>query len=275
MPRPPLAILAALALPGCAVLANLGTGSGSDLQVASYNIRHGRGMDNRVALERTAAVLRSLDADIVGLQEVDRNVERSGRVDEPALLGNLLGMQHAFGAFMDYQGGRYGLAILSRYPIASSREIVLPTGEEPRVALAARIVLPGGDTVTAINVHFDWVENDAVRVRQARTLSAVLDTLSDPWLLLGDFNDGPDSRTLRVFEDMVHPAPKPPDSSFTFPSNDPVKEIDYIFAQHSDRWRSGTVRVVVDSVASDHRPVLTIIRHLPDNPGRPRVRNDP
>jgi endonuclease/exonuclease/phosphatase family metal-dependent hydrolase len=268
--RPYLAVPLALALTGCSALASLGSRSGADVRVASYNIRHGRGMDNRVALERTAGVLRSLEADIVGIQEVDRNVERSGRVDEPALLGNLLGMQHAFGAFMDYQGGRYGLAILSRYPIASSREIVLPTGEEPRVALAARIVLPGGDTITAVNVHFDWVENDAVRVRQARVLTAVLDTLSDPWLLLGDFNDDPDSRTLRLFEGMVHPAPKPADSSFTFPSGTPVKEIDYIFAQRSERWRSGTVHVVVDSVASDHRPVRTTIRYVPATVGRPR-----
>jgi endonuclease/exonuclease/phosphatase family metal-dependent hydrolase len=270
MPRLHIAVLAALALSGCSALASLGSRSGTELRVSSYNIRHGRGMDNRVALERTAGVLRGINPDIVGLQEVDRNVERSGRVDEAALLGNLLGMQHAFGAFMDYQGGRYGLAILSRHPIVSSREIVLPTGEEPRVALAARIVVPGGDTITAINVHFDWVENDAARYRQARALSTVLDTLSDPWLLVGDFNDGPDSRTLRVFQDMVHAAPKPTDSSFTFPSNAPVKEIDYIFAQRSERWRSGTVRVVVDSLASDHRPVSTSIRYVPATIGRPR-----
>ena len=269
MTRSHIAVLAAFALSGCAILSSLG-GSGTDLRVSSYNIRHGRGMDNRIALERTAGVLRGMNPDIVGLQEVDRNVERSGRVDQPALLGNLLGMQHAFGAFMDYQGGRYGLAILSRYPIVSSREIVLPTGEEPRVALAARIALPSGDTITAVNVHFDWVENDAVRVRQARTLSVVLDTLSEPWLLVGDFNDGPTSRTLRVFEDMVHPASKPTDSSYTFPSNGPVKEIDYIFAQRSERWRSGTVRVVTDSLASDHRPVTTTIRYVPVTVGRPR-----
>lgn len=270
MPRPYIAVSLALALAGCSALASLGSRSGAEVRVASYNIRHGRGMDNRVALERTAGVLRTLNAHIVGIQEVDRNVERSGRVDEPALLGNLLGMQHAFGAFMDYQGGRYGLAILSRYPIASSREIVLPTGEEPRVALAARIVLPGGDTITAINVHLDWVENDAARFRQARVLSAVLDTLSDPWLLVGDFNDGPDSRTLRLFQDMVHPAAKPADSTYTFPSNAPVKEIDYIFAQRSERWRSGTVRVFADSVASDHRPVSTTLRYVPASLGRPR-----
>jgi endonuclease/exonuclease/phosphatase family metal-dependent hydrolase len=270
MRRPHLVILAALALSGCAVLANLGSVNDGDLRVASYNIRHGRGTDNRIALERTASVIRSLDAHIVGLQEVDRNVERSGRVDQAALLGSLLGMQHAFGAFMDYQGGRYGMAILSEYPIVSSREIALPTGEEPRVALAVRIALPYGDTITVVNVHFDWIENDAMRVRQARTLSVVLDTLSEPWLLLGDFNDGPNSRTLRIFDDLVHPASKPFDSSFTFPSQMPVKEIDYIFAQRSPAWRAGTVHVIPDSTASDHRPVTTTVRHVPTDPGRSR-----
>jgi endonuclease/exonuclease/phosphatase family metal-dependent hydrolase len=133
-----------------------------------------------------------------------------------------------------------------------------------------RIALPSGDTVTAVNVHFDWVADDAVRFRQARLLSTVLDTLSDPWLLLGDFNDGPDSRTLRVFDDLVHPASKPADSAFTFPSNGPVKEIDFIFAERSPTWRVSTVHVVPDSVASDHRPVMTTVRHLPSDPGRPR-----
>lgn len=270
MPRP-YPILAVLALSGCAVLSNLGSGTaGTDLTVASYNIRHGRGLDDRVALERTAAVIRALQADIVGLQEVDSMVGRSGRIDQAALVGGLLGMQHAFGAFMDHDGGRYGMAILSRLPIVSSRAIALPAGQEPRVALAARIALPTGDTVTAINVHFDWVENDAARVRQARALSAVLDTLAGPWLLLGDFNDGPDSRTLRTFDDLVRPSTKPTDSTFTFPSRTPVREIDYIFASRHPDWTFREIRVGHDSTASDHRPVVARMRLRASGAGRPR-----
>lgn len=264
-------LLATLALAGCSVLSNLGNGTaGTDLTVASYNIRHGRGMDDRVALERTAATIRRLDADIVGLQEVDSVVGRSGRSDQARLLGDLLRMDHAFGAFMPYDGGRYGMAILSRHPIVSSRAIPLPAGEEPRVALAARIAVPTGDTLTAINVHFDWVENDAARVRQARALVAVLDTLTGPWLLMGDFNDGPDSRTLRVFEDVVRPSTKPADSTYTFPSRTPVREIDYIFASRHPDWSFRGIRVADDTLTSDHRPVVARLRLTASGVGRPR-----
>jgi endonuclease/exonuclease/phosphatase family metal-dependent hydrolase len=69
---------------------------------------------------------------------------------------------------------------------------------------------------------------------------------------------------------MVHPASKPADSTFTFPSNALEREIDYIFAQQGERWRTSTVRVVVDSVASDHRPVVTTMRYVPGALGRPR-----
>ena len=85
------------------------------LTVVTYNIKHGRGMDNVVDLKRTTAVLALLDADIIGLQEVDRLVDRSEDVDQPEFLGNQLDLESAFGAFMDYQGGEYGMAILSRF----------------------------------------------------------------------------------------------------------------------------------------------------------------
>src|SRR5690606_13139512 len=121
----------------------------------------------------------------------DQGVARSGRADQAALLGGLLGMEHVFGSFMDYQGGRYGMAILSRFPIVESWEIPLPEGEEPRIALAARIALPNTDTITVVNVHFDWVSNDRARVAQANELAARLAELDGSWLLLGDFNDVP------------------------------------------------------------------------------------
>lgn len=89
------------------------------IRVASYNIKHGRGNDNVVDLARTAGVLRALAPDIVGLQEVDREAERSGKVDEARVLGESLGVHHAFGRFMDFQGGAYGMGVLSRFPITA------------------------------------------------------------------------------------------------------------------------------------------------------------
>ena len=225
----------------------------AEITVATYNIRHGRGMDDVVDLARTAAALRALEADVIGLQEVDRRVRRSGSLDEPALLGESLGMQHAFGAFMPYQGGEYGLAILSRFPIRRAEPLRLPDGNEPRVALLAEVELPDGQRVLAVNVHFDWVEDDTFRLKQVEALAAVLDTVSLPIVLLGDFNDVPGSRTMQRWSARFVAVEKPAHDRFTFSSTAPEKEIDHILLAPRSRWDALDSRVVTDSLTSDHR----------------------
>lgn len=261
-------LLALVALAGAlsgtfASCASTGGGSatpGAELRIVSYNIRHGRGMDDSVDLARTARVLRSLAPDVVGLQEVDDRVRRSGGVDQAAALGGMLGMEHAFGAFMEYQGGHYGLAILSRFPIVRATPVRLPDGNEPRVALVAELRLPDGRGVAVVNVHFDWVDDDAFRFAQARALTAVLDTLRVPYILLGDFNDQPGSRTLALFAQRAEELAKPADDRLTFPSTEPVKEIDFVFAAPIGAWSLGPARSVPERLASDHRPVIAMLR---------------
>lgn len=225
-------------------------------RVVSYNIHHARGMDDRVDVERIARVLRRLDADIVALQEVDERVERSGGEDQAARLGQLLGMHHAFGSFMDYQGGRYGLAILSRCAIRNADTVRLTEGNEPRVALAVEIGQPGGGKLTIVNVHFDWVRDDGFRYTQASEVARYLDELPGTYILAGDFNDLPGSRTLSLFRARAREAPKPSDRRFTFSSTEPVREIDFVFVSPGDEWNIRDVEVVNEPVASDHLPVV-------------------
>ena len=90
------------------------------LRVMTYNIHHAEGLDGKVDLERIANVIRQSNADVIALQEVDKNTERTGSIDMPADLARLTGMNVAFGANLDnFQGGQYGTAILSRFPIES------------------------------------------------------------------------------------------------------------------------------------------------------------
>lgn len=234
------------------------------LRVVSYNIRHGRGMDGEVNLERTAAVLRELTPDVVALQEVDNQVTRSGGTDQAAVLGGLLGMEHAFGSFMDYQGGQYGMAILSRHPIVRVDPVTLPEGNEPRVALAVELEMPGGRRIMVVSVHFDWVADDGLRFAQAEHLAGYLDALEVPYLLVGDFNDEPSSRTLGLFRSRAIEAAKPAGAGFTFPSGEPEKEIDYLFAAPAAAWDVGTATVIAEREASDHRPVLGVVTLKPD-----------
>lgn len=254
-----LLLLLPLLLAGCATLAPRGEPAPAlateTWRVVSYNIHHGAGLDERIDLERIARVLRRLDADVIALQEVDSVVTRSNGVDQAARLGELLGMNHAFGAFMDYQGGRYGMAILSRCAIRRVNPVRLPDGNEPRVALAVELDAAGGP-LTLVDVHFDWVDDDAFRFAQAQRVARFLDSLATPYILAGDFNDRPHTRTLALFRERAREAAKMSEQRFTFSADDPNREIDYVFVSGADRWTVVDVDVVEETVASDHFPVV-------------------
>jgi endonuclease/exonuclease/phosphatase family metal-dependent hydrolase len=225
----------------------------SEVVLCTWNIRHCRGMDDLVDLKRTAFVLERLSPDIVALQEVDQMVERSGKVDQARELASFLGMDYRFSSFMPCQGGRYGMAILSRLPIVSCDEIRLTDGNEPRTLLIAGCQLLDGSVLHVAGVHFDWVEDDEFRLVQAKDALKAMSGISWPVVVLGDFNDEPGSRTLAEFSGrFVQGSPAKP----TFPSDAPVKQIDFAMLSKDSRLRTKWSMVVEECVASDHRPVL-------------------
>ena len=226
------------------------------MRVVSYNIKHGQGMDGNVDLKRIANVLKKLQPDFVGLQEVDLRVGRSAKTNQVNDLAAMLSMHPGFGSFMNYQGGRYGMAILSRYPLRNVQSLRLPNGNEPRVALIAEAQLPNGASVLLVNVHFDWVGNDKYRFAQATKLANHLRGQTKPFILLGDFNDGPDSRTLALFDEIALRTQKPEADRMTFSSTKPKREIDFIFCSPAKAWKVGRVEVITEPLASDHRPVV-------------------
>jgi endonuclease/exonuclease/phosphatase family metal-dependent hydrolase len=232
------------------------------IRLLSYNIRHARGMDGQLDLARTAAVIEGLTPDIVALQEVDNTCQRSGQVDQAAALAEKLTMHLAFAKFMDFQGGEYGLAILSRFPILKSHTHQLPEGGEPRVALEIVVEagLPAPLSITCL--HFDWQRDDTARLSQAKALlKALADRADQPAILIGDFNDQPGSPTLQLVEaDGWQELPKDEEGgSFTFPSDAPSVEIDYIYARGIPSAKHASSLVIAEPIASDHRPVLGIL----------------
>lgn len=229
----------------------------SMVRVVTYNIRHCRGNDERLDVARTADVLRGLNPDIVGLQEVDQGTRRAQGVNQLTELGRRLGMHAAFCAFMPFDGGQYGMGILSKYPHFNVQSVDLPTGNEPRVALAAEVRLPSDESLMVVNVHFDWVEDDGFRFAQASALSEYLRGLKMPYVLLGDFNDEPGSRTISLFRSLAGEAKKPAADLFTYSAAKPEKEIDFVFFSPASRWEARRTRVVDEKLASDHRPVFT------------------
>lgn len=225
----------------------------AEFRVASYNIQHGRGMDRgAIDLARQAEVIRKLNADVVVLQEVDNKARRSGGVDQAAELARLAGYEHHFFApAMDFQGGEYGLAVMSRHPWVSTLAASLDHGGEPRAAAVGTIDFRGVN-VRVVSIHFDHQLAER-RVAQAADLLEQLGDCPGMTILAGDFNCGP-AEAEKLAPGFVRiPKTGPPE---TFPANEPRREIDYFFIHPSARATGWTSRVIDEPAASDHRPIL-------------------
>lgn len=151
------------------------------------------------------------------------------------------------------------MGALSRFPLKRMTSFALPEGNEPRIALIVEVELPTGETLKLVNVHFDWVEDDGFRFAQASKLADELKKAKEPFILLGDFNDEPGSRTLKLFQSIAKEVPKPASNRFTFSSTKPEKEIDFIFCAPADRWEINSCHVIDEKLASDHRPVFAVL----------------
>ena len=100
------------------------------LKIMTYNIHRGQDADNNDRLMEMAAFIKESGADIVGLQEVDSVCYRSGQVDQAKILAEYSGMHYAFVRHFAFQGGAYGQALLSKYPITEVRNNRLPVATD-------------------------------------------------------------------------------------------------------------------------------------------------
>ena len=233
-----------------------------------YNIHAGRDASGEINLERVAQVIMRMRADVVLLQEVDRHTERSGGVDQLARLADLTSMHSAFGRTLDYQGGHYGIAILSRWPIARDTLLSLPVqprqqraggSYEPRGLLHVTITTAQG-ALHVLNTHLDPSADDGYRRQEIAHVLLIANRLltADSAVLLGgDFNATPESAVIGMvlrspFRDAWQSCagPRP---GFTFPADEPSKRIDYLFLAPAVRCDSAAV---LESTASDHRPLF-------------------
>ncbi len=236
------------------------------LGVMSYNIHHGEGVDGKLDLQRIANVILQSQSDLVALQEVDRNVLRSGNVDQPAELARMTHMHVAFGGNIELQGGHYGNAILSRHKIISQSNTLLPNvnGGEQRGALSVEIELPDGrERLEFLSTHLDHRADDQQRIASAKLINQQFGLPSTrPRLMAGDFNDGPQSQTLLELAKnwrVTNAQPLP-----TIPVTTPTRQIDFVLVGATDAWQVIDTKVIDEPVASDHRPILAIVELEPD-----------
>lgn len=242
------------------------------LRVMSYNILHGADEDGVFDLDRTAAAIRAQRPDVVGLQEVDQHwADRSDFTDEPAALAHRLHMRVFFGAIYDLPpltagapDRRYGVAILSRYPIlhAVDHEITRLSTQDPNSVPAPAPGFPEvvinvrGAHVHVFDTHLDYRANPSVRAMQVADTVRIMRAAGGEQILVGDFNaewDAPELAGLHTYGlTDAWTATGQPDGA-TYPSNAPTDRIDHITYTAGIRVLDASVPV---TEASDHRPVV-------------------
>jgi endonuclease/exonuclease/phosphatase family metal-dependent hydrolase len=226
------------------------------LVVLTYNIHHGEGMDGRIDLNRIGRVICDATPDLVALQEVDSLTTRSGGVDQAATLAAITGMYVIYGPAFDFDGGKYGNAILSKWKPDEVECTALPG--EPRSLLKIRIRPPQSpEPIYFFATHLD---TDSLPRRAsvpliAQALPAASTALC---LLAGDMNAGPDSPTLEALrKDWT--LPEGIAALATFPVDTPERQIDFVMVRPALRWTIVSATVLQEEVASDHRPLRMVL----------------
>jgi endonuclease/exonuclease/phosphatase family metal-dependent hydrolase len=252
------------------------------VRLATFNLLHGRSLsDGTVHADRVAAAITALDADVLGLQEVDRAQPRSGLLDLTAIAADALNAPvHRFAPAVvgtpgetwqpwrdddDNRHPLYGIALISRFPVlrwqitrlpaAPVRSPVLLAGggvvllkDEPRLLLAAVVDAPAGP-VTVATTHLSFVPG--WNLRQLRHAVRALRALPPPRILLGDLNLP--AAAVRAFTGW-----RPLGRAATYPSTGPRAQLDHVLADPRGAGALGPVVQVgtprVD--VSDHRPLV-------------------
>jgi endonuclease/exonuclease/phosphatase family metal-dependent hydrolase len=254
------------------------------MRVATFNILHGRTVGDGVDPQRLRDCVRRLNPDVLALQEVDFEQPRSDRADLTAVAAEAMGaVEHRFVAAISGTPGAtwmaatgheqpgtaaYGIALLSRYPVASWQVLRLPripmrfpmylpgpnrvmvVNEEPRAAVIAQLDTPIG-RLTVANTHLSFVPG--WNRRQLRRLIHDLRGLPGPRLLTGDLNMTPD--TVQRWSGMRALA-----AAATFPAPTPDRQLDHILTD-DDGLRAGATEAELMPI-SDHRPLAVDIERM-------------
>jgi endonuclease/exonuclease/phosphatase family metal-dependent hydrolase len=266
------------------------------VRLATFNLLHGRSPhDGLVVADRVTAAVTNLDADILGLQEVDRGQPRSGHLDLTALAADALNApEHRFApAVLGTPGEQwrpwtatdeahadpsYGIALISRWPVRHWQITPLPAApvrspvwipgpgggllllrDEPRVLLAAVIDAPHGP-LTVATTHLSFVPG--WNIKQLRAAVRALRALPAPRILLGDLNlPAAVTRTATGWRLLARQA--------TFPAPTPRTQLDHVLADPRGAHRLGRVAQVRTPHAplSDHRPLVVHLDRHGDTAG--------
>lgn len=225
------------------------------LSLASYNVHRCFGTDGHYLPERTVQVLEGLDVDIIGLQEVDMRLLVDGRT-QLDFFAETLTMHPVAGPNVKGRRGKFGNALLSRWPVLAVRRIDLTVRHyEPRGAIDCDFDVDG-TLVRVVVSHLGL--NAAERRLQVRTLVAALGSdpascdADRPTVVMGDFNEWRPARgALGGLDHRFGPSPTPR----TFPSRLPLLPLDRFWVSDGGLRRLAVYATPLSRITSDHLPL--------------------
>nr|WP_121273672.1 endonuclease/exonuclease/phosphatase family protein [Pedobacter schmidteae] len=239
--------------------------AGPIIKVMTYNIHIGNPPSKPAEvrdLQAIANVINSQKPDLVALQEVDVNTQRSGvNVDQAKELARLTGMNYFYAKAIDFQGGQYGDAVLSRFPILESVSYQLPVtqqlgGETRSVAMIT--VEKEGYKFYFSSTHLDHLGAEDNRLLQAAELNKIVGSLSRPLIIAGDMNAIPSSKTMALLQQQLFMGCNAA-CPFTIPATAPTRTIDYIMMRPYNKFNIKNYNVINETYASDHLPLIAEI----------------
>ena len=222
------------------------------IRIMSYNVRNCTGLDNKTDYQRIANIIKAAECEAVAIQELDSMTTRYEGQDMLKNLADLTGMYPTFAPSIDYQGGKYGIGMLTKEKPLSHRRVALPCRSEPRSL----------QIVELENYYYCCTHLSLHAEDRETSIGIIIDELSKldkPVIIAGDFNAEPEEKSMQEMAKHFQIFEK--NTPYTFPANEPNIEIDYI-ALYSDKGATAEVNehtVIEAKVESDHRPLVADI----------------
>ena len=223
------------------------------LKLMSYNIRNAKGMDNVRNVQRIANVINNEAPDVVAVQELDSMTTRSNQTYVLAEIAERTQMHASYTPAISFQGGKYGIGILSKEKPLDIQTFPLPGREEKRMLMVAEFK----DYFFACT-HLSLTEED--RLASLEIIKNSVRTSHKPFFLAGDLNDKPESEFIKALQQDFQILTNVKQA--TFPAPEPTETIDYIAAwkQQTNDLVTLSSQVVEEPLASDHRPITVTLR---------------
>lgn len=223
------------------------------LKLMSYNIKNANGMDNVCNFQRIANVINNTSPDVVAIQEVDSMTNRSGQKYVLGEIAERTQMHGYFAPAIDYDGGKYGIGLLTKQVPLRLQTLPLPGREEARTLILAEFA----DYIYCCT-HMSLTEED--RMKSLELVKAFTSSSTKPLFLAGDMNAEPESGFIKELQKDFQILSNP--KQHTFPAPDPKETIDYIatLKQNAKGFAVISAKVINEPMASDHRPILVELR---------------